>query len=181
MLALARDPQLTRCRAAHGARVRLGPAGQPQPLHAVGSSGASRLGGQSGAVAEAYVGSASAASSGGPAVGSEAAASLAAGVYPPCDAAPMQGMVLLAAPLCYLYGQPHAVYRMFKAMYCRWVGREGPPRENPSQPMTARQALKLPASDWSMVGENQQATKQPPRAAPLLVLHPAGTGASCCR
>jgi len=32
----------------------------------------------------------------------------------------MQGSILLAAPLCFLYGNPAAVYRMHRALYCRY-------------------------------------------------------------
>lgn len=40
--------------------------------------------------------------------------------YPPSGILPFQGMASYLAPLCYLYQQPAAVYRMFKAMYGRY-------------------------------------------------------------
>lgn len=39
--------------------------------------------------------------------------------FPPCGVMQPQGSILLAAPLCYMYDHPAAVYRMYRAMYCR--------------------------------------------------------------
>lgn len=126
MLTFVRDPQAARCRSAHGPRVRLGPAGQPLALHTLSSSNGGKLAGpQSSSTMDAYLGSMQAGtatgSTGADGHGAHVAGTAVAAVYPPCDAPPMQGLVLLAAPLCYLYAQPHAVYRLFKAMYCRQV------------------------------------------------------------
>ncbi|MEW5318783.1 MAG: hypothetical protein WDW38_009973 [Sanguina aurantia] len=44
-------------------------------------------------------------------------------LFPPSGVVPFQGQVLHAAPLCYLYSSPAALYRMYRAMYCRyWCG-----------------------------------------------------------
>lgn len=40
--------------------------------------------------------------------------------YPPCGVLAPQGSILLAAPLCFMYGNPAAVYRMHRALYCRF-------------------------------------------------------------
>jgi len=40
--------------------------------------------------------------------------------YLPTSIVPGRGLALLAAPLCYMYSSPDAVYRMFRAMYCRY-------------------------------------------------------------
>jgi hypothetical protein len=41
--------------------------------------------------------------------------------YPPNGCLMPQGSVLLAAPLCFMFDSPHAVYRLHRAMYCRCV------------------------------------------------------------
>ncbi|MEW5306035.1 MAG: hypothetical protein WDW36_008536 [Sanguina aurantia] len=44
-------------------------------------------------------------------------------LFPPSGVVPFQGQVLHAAPLCYLYSAPAALYRVYRAMYCRyWCG-----------------------------------------------------------
>jgi hypothetical protein len=41
--------------------------------------------------------------------------------YPPNGCLTPQGSVLLAAPLCFMFDSPHAVYRLHRALYCRYV------------------------------------------------------------
>eukprot|EP00877_Chromochloris_zofingiensis_P003595 jgi/Chrzof1/13236/Cz07g25210.t1 len=40
--------------------------------------------------------------------------------YPPSGLLPYNGLAAYAAPLCYLYDHPAAVYRIFSALYCRY-------------------------------------------------------------
>lgn len=40
--------------------------------------------------------------------------------FPPCGVLLPQGSVLLAAPLCFLHDSPAAVYRLHRALYCRY-------------------------------------------------------------
>lgn len=40
--------------------------------------------------------------------------------YPLSGVVPFRGLAQYAAPLCYLHGQPAALYRLFKALYCRY-------------------------------------------------------------
>jgi hypothetical protein len=43
--------------------------------------------------------------------------------YPPLGALPHRGLPLLVSPLAFLYDSPHAMYGMFRAMYCRYGPR----------------------------------------------------------
>ncbi len=43
--------------------------------------------------------------------------------FPPCGVLLPQGSVLLAGPLCFMYDEPAAVYRMHRALYCRCAQR----------------------------------------------------------
>lgn len=40
-------------------------------------------------------------------------------LQPPYGTLPVKGLVMLAAPLCYLFEHPAAVHRLFRSMYCR--------------------------------------------------------------
>lgn len=44
-------------------------------------------------------------------------------VYPPCGIVPFQGMVLFAAPLCYVWSDTRRMYFNMRAMYAQYFCR----------------------------------------------------------
>lgn len=64
--------------------------------------------------------STSAAVTAAPRLAAEAAGGKQLRPYPPSGILPFQGMASYLAPLCYLYEQPAAAYRVFAAMYGRY-------------------------------------------------------------
>lgn len=43
-------------------------------------------------------------------------------LWPPCGALLPSGTALLAAPLCFMFEEPVAIYHLHRSLYCRCVG-----------------------------------------------------------